>query len=163
MMTTTHRILKTLLLFAALACLVWLFVAYGEARASSGACSVKQAHRTAVEAAKTAREAERVYRATKAYSARYGKNTGRWVRLSRECDWPWAQIPQLMYVVDRESGGSPRAKNPTSTASGLLQFLAFHWDGTGDYGWQFDPFNARQNLRHGYLLYKHCGWSPWAL
>jgi hypothetical protein len=68
-----------------------------------------------------------------------------------------------MYIINRESGGSPKAKNPSSTASGLLQFLAFHWDGSGDYGWRFSPFDARQNLKHGYLLYRKCGWSPWAV
>lgn len=162
-MTTTHRIIKALLLLCTFTCLLWLFVAYGEARASSGACSVKQARRNAVAAAKTAREAKRVYRATKLYSALYGQNVGQWVRLSHRVGWSWGKMPRLMQIIDRESGGNPRAKNPASTASGLLQFLAFHWDGTGDYGWQFNPFDARQNLRHGHLLYGHCGWTPWAI
>jgi hypothetical protein len=62
-----------------------------------------------------------------------------------------------MYVIDRESGGDPCAKNPTSTASGLLQLLAFHWEG------DFDPFYAPANLRYGVKLWRGAGWQPWEL
>ena len=66
-------------------------------------------------------------------------------------------MPTLMYVIDRESGGDPRAKNPASTASGLLQFLSGWWAG------KWDPFDARQNLAHGYHAWREVGFSPWAL
>lgn len=99
---------------------------------------------------------------TRAAVAAHGVNVGRWVWLARDVGWPAGTIPDLMRIIDRESGGSPKACNP-STASGLLQLLAIHWDGTGDYGWHFDPFNPRLNLTYGYKLYLIMGWSPWAL
>jgi hypothetical protein len=79
------------------------------------------------------------------------------VRLARRVGWPGGQIPELLRIVDRESGGNPHAKNPTSTASGLMQFLAEWWAG------KWDPFCARANLRHGYLAWRKVGWQPWAL
>ncbi len=38
------------------------------------------------------------------------------------------------YVMMRESGGNPTAKNPSSTASGKWQFLDSTWAGYGGYG-----------------------------
>ena len=37
------------------------------------------------------------------------------------------EIERWLRVIDCESGGNPRAKNPTSTASGLLQHLTNYW------------------------------------
>jgi hypothetical protein len=37
------------------------------------------------------------------------------------------------WVLERESGGDPTAQNPTSTASGLWQFLDGTWAGYGGY------------------------------
>lgn len=37
------------------------------------------------------------------------------------------------YVLSRESGGNPKAENPTSTASGLWQFIDSTWAGYGGY------------------------------
>jgi len=87
----------------------------------------------------------------------------RWARLASDVGWPRSQWGQLFFVIYRESRGIPTAKNPASTASGLLQFLAQHFNGTGDYGWRFDPFDPRQNLRYGLLLWQKLGWSPWGI
>jgi muramidase (phage lysozyme) len=62
-----------------------------------------------------------------------------------------------MMIIDRESGGNPLAKNPTSTASGLLQFLSSWWSG------RWDPFDAYQNLHHGYDAWRQVRFQPWAL
>lgn len=155
------RLIGTITLII-LAVLILVTLAAGPALAGDS-CSVRQARREMVKARAEYREAVRVYEATKRYTRTYGKNVGRWVKLARRTSWPQSTWPHLFYVIDRESGGSPKAKNPASTASGLLQFLAFHWDGSGDYGWRFDPFDPRENLRYGYRLYRKCGWSPWAL
>ncbi len=54
------------------------------------------------------------------------------------------------FVLRRESGGNPTAENPTSTASGLWQFLDSTWGGYGGYGhashapWQVQNERARQ-------------------
>lgn len=62
-----------------------------------------------------------------------------------------------MLVIHRESGGNPNAKNPVSTASGLMQFLSGWWAG------KWDPFDPRQNLSHGWKAVRDGGWSPWSL
>ena len=129
-----------------------------------GACSVTKAHRAVhaahrayVRAASRYREAQRVLSATRAAASLYGAGVARWVRLARGTGWPWGQIPQLMFVIARESGGDPNAKNPTSTASGLLQFLS------GWFAGRWNPFNPRVNLSHGYRAWREVGWAPWAI
>ena len=125
---------------------------------SDGALSVKQAHRAYLKAKASADEAKRVWTETATYSRIYGAKVGRWLALSRRAGFTWGDVPHLMYVVRRESGGDPHAKNPASTASGLMQFLAFWWEG------KWDPFDAYQNLRHGALaVHGSAGWQPWAL
>lgn len=44
----------------------------------------------------------------------------------------WIERVRLC-IVDRESGGNPRAENASSTASGLYQFLDSSWRGFGGY------------------------------
>jgi hypothetical protein len=164
------RYAKVVLLIGLVGCILWLcFAACADAKGYESV-GVKEAHAKVhlaereVAAAKTRlREARSVESQTRAAIATYGVNVGRWVWLARDVGWPATTIGNLTYIIDRESGGSPKAKNPTSTASGLLQFLAFHFDGSGDYGWRFDPFNPRENLLFGWKLYKLMGWSPWAL
>lgn len=40
---------------------------------------------------------------------------------------PFADVRFLRCVIAHESGGNPRAENPTSTASGLFQFIDGTW------------------------------------
>jgi hypothetical protein len=158
------RYAKTILLIGLVGCIVWLvLVANADAASYKDARSVRDAHARVTRLANELREARHVESATRQYSHSYGSDVGRWVWLARQSGWKWTQIPNLMYIINRESGGSPTAKNPVSTASGLLQFLAFHFDGTGDYGWRFDPFNPRQALVFGHKLYLLNGWGPWAI
>jgi hypothetical protein len=82
---------------------------------------------------------------------------GRWIGCARWAGWGWGELPMLCYVIDRESGGNPSAKNPTSSASGLLQFLSGWWAG------RWDPMDPYQNLRHGYKAWCQVGWQPWSL
>jgi len=121
----------------------------------------KQVHTIATRLSNQLSEARHVERATKLYSAKYGKDVGRWVWLARDTGWSWNEMPTLMYILYRESRGNPRAKNPSSTASGLLQFLAFHWDGSGK--WRFDPFNPRAALTFGHKLYLLTNGAAWAV
>jgi hypothetical protein len=141
-----------------------LFASPGPALASDGACSLREARshvhnaERVLERAKTRlREARHVADATRTYSALYGTSVGRWVHLARRVGWPWSQMGTLLRVVDRESGGNPYAKNPVSTASGLLQFLSGWWAG------KWNPFDPRQSLRHGWYAVRDGGWSPWYL
>lgn len=107
-------------------------------------------------------EARAVARATRTYSAQYGTSVGRWMWLASDVGWPRSTFGQLAYVIYRESRGSPKALNPTSSAAGLLQFMP-QWY-TGQWGYPaFDPFEPRTNLTAGVWLWKRQGWSPWSV
>jgi hypothetical protein len=67
-------------------------------------------------------------------------------------------------VISRESGGNPRAVNPTSGAGGLFQFLPSTWAGlgfAGDYpgGAQTAPVGVQEAAFA--KLYAEAGTSPW--
>jgi len=144
-----------------------LLLATGAPAAASGypdSCGVREAkrelqraHKALLVAQRREAEARYVLGATRRFTGAYGVDVGRWVQLARDVGWPREQLATLMMVIRRESGGSPKAQNPTSSASGLLQFLSPWWAG------KWDPFDPRQNLRHGYLAWKASGWAPWAL
>lgn len=150
----------TLTLIAVVVC-AWCLIGAGSpavlARGYADSCGVRAAQRHLRAAERAAREARYVVCATRQFSREYGVDVGRWVWLARDVGWARQQLPELMLIIQRESGGSPKAKNPTSTASGLLQFLSFWWQG------KWNPFDPRQNLRHGYLAWKSQGFAPWAL
>lgn len=149
----------TALLFVlALAIAAIIFIAAGpDPAGASGACSVREARRIMVRERAQYREAVRVYNATRHYSEAYRADVGRWVRLSRRCGWSWSAMPTLMYVLERESKGQPRAVNPASGASGLMQLIPLHWQG------RFDPLVPSANLRYGLKLYRGAGWQPWVV
>lgn len=159
----TAKSIGYFLLAGVVVCVLWLLLAGDAAAKSYESVGVREAHRTVVRAQRALREAKAIEQGTKEYTNLYGKDVGRWVWLAHDVGWTRSTWGTLFMVICRESGGSPKAKNPSSTASGLLQFLAFHWDGTGDYGWSFDPFDPRENLRYGHKLYEKQGWAPWAL
>jgi len=139
--------------------------------ATSGACTVSQAH-AAVHAAQRAvtrakanlKKAHDIEDATRAVSIQYGNGVGRWVRLEREVGWPWATIPDLAYCISRESGGNPTASN--GVCRGLMQIHECHATAfrtvTG-----LPYFNGvyvpRANLRYGLRLWRAEGWSPWVV
>ena len=97
----------------------------------------------------------------------------RWMPLARFLGWHESELSLLCSIMNRESSGRPEAKNPSSTASGLAQFLAFWWDGS-DAGmaklfhshglaYPWNPFDAEQTLSHWLVAVRHIGWGPWAL
>jgi hypothetical protein len=53
------------------------------------------------------------------------------------------------WVLQRESGGSPTAQNPSSSASGLWQFLRGTWAGYGGYveAWLAPPSVQNEKAR----------------
>ena len=140
------------------------------ATAYKDACGVSKAKSRTAKAARVYREARYVQSKTiyysrhdysdfagRPFSAAQRRAVGRWVWLARRVGWPKSAIDQLMHIIARESTGNPRAKNPVSTASGLLQFLSDWWYG------KWNPFNPRSCLRHGYLAWKSLGFGPWAV
>ena len=87
-----------------------------------------------------------------------GTSSGtRWAPLALWVGWSRACIPNLVYIIMRESSGRPTAVNSSSGCTGLLQILrsnvAQPWRLT----------EPEYNLREGLRLYRVCGWSPWAL
>lgn len=65
----------------------------------------------------------------------------------------------LNKVVWCESGWNPKAKNATSTAGGLFQFLDSTWNAYAPPLWdKFDPYD---NIRAGVILYNERGLAPW--
>ena len=63
-------------------------------------------------------------------------------------------------IANHESGDNPNSRNP-SGAAGLFQLMPFWWDGNNRFGWQFDPYDAKANAQHAYLIWKRDGWNPW--
>jgi hypothetical protein len=66
-------------------------------------------------------------------------------------------------VISRESGGNPRAVNPSSGAGGLFQFLPSTWAGLGlgyPGGAQTAPVGVQEE---GFAkLYAEAGTAPWS-
>lgn len=64
-------------------------------------------------------------------------------------------------IVQRESGGNPRAQNRRSTAAGCFQLLSMHAD-LFRYGWG-TRYDAAENVLAAFKLYAGSGWIPWRL
>lgn len=75
-------------------------------------------------------------------------------------------VDQAMRVLACESRGNPQAKNRTSTASGLFQFIRSTWDwvrtetNVGLPHRQGGPFNPWANIRNAAWLSRRGSW--WA-
>jgi hypothetical protein len=116
------------------------------------------------EARRALKDAQRVLTATKRYEALYGTSVARWCWLADDVGWTPDTWPTLFFVIERESGGSPKALNTQgSGAAGLLQLMPGWY--AGDYYDfpDFDPYNPRLNLKYGYEGYKVSGWQPWSV
>lgn len=86
----------------------------------------------------------------------------RWLPLARWVGWPEYTLSQLSYIIMRESSGRPTALNPSSHCSGLLQLISGWY--TGAWGPPAgNPFDPEYNLRTGLWIWRHGGWSAWAL
>ena len=63
-------------------------------------------------------------------------------------------------IISRESGGNPRAVNPSSGAGGIFQFLPSTWAGLGFSGLPEDASAATQWAAFDKLVALQ-GYSPW--
>jgi hypothetical protein len=84
-----------------------------------------------------------------------GTNTEQWrglvaVYFGNETD-------RALCVMERESGGNPDARNPTSGAAGLFQIMPFWWEAYG--GDRYDPID---NTALAKRIRDEQGWTAWA-
>lgn len=81
--------------------------------------------------------------------------------------FPDYEVDKAMRVMRCESGGNPNAKNRTSTAAGLFQFLESTWNRVSRYthsptyrqAGPYDPVWATFNAA---WLWRHGGWGQWS-
>jgi soluble lytic murein transglycosylase-like protein len=60
-------------------------------------------------------------------------------------------------VMRCESGGNPSARNSSSGAAGLFQFMPFWWEG------KWDPYDAGRNIAEAASLSRAgSDWSHWS-
>jgi LysM repeat protein len=65
-------------------------------------------------------------------------------------------------IIAHESGGNPTAVNPSSGASGLVQFLGSTWRSVSGLPGNAADYPASVQMEYAYKLQQEMGWSPWA-
>jgi len=121
------------------------------------ALQAKAAARAAARRAEARARQERYEaRWVRRWVGRYGERVGRWADDAIRAGWPEAQLWTLGRIIRAESGGNPRAYNP-SGCGGLLQ-LSRYWYADK---WHFDPYRPDLNLRYGLRVWRLCGWRAW--
>jgi Transglycosylase-like domain len=133
----------------------WASVAWHE-RLAKFAAARAQARADAERARRQAEQA-RVERA-QASAPRTAPVQGEPVAHSSSCG---GDLPPC-WVLQRESGGSPRAQNPSSTASGLWQFLDSTWAGFGGYARAMDAPVSVQNDKARIVWAGGAGCGNWS-
>ena len=75
-----------------------------------------------------------------------------------ELDVPNRDIRALIRIAKCESHYRPTAKNPNSSASGVMQIIAGTWY---HYGCTGDKWDFKDNIDCGFKIYEKSGLSPW--
>jgi hypothetical protein len=74
-----------------------------------------------------------------------------------------ANTDAALRVMDCESGGNPEAKNPSSSASGLFQFLASTWERVTGETYPGYVFDGESNIAAAAELSRGgADWSQWS-
>lgn len=91
-----------------------------------------------------------------------GSNVEQWRPLTAQY-WPASLVDHALCIIQHESGGNPSAKNPNSSASGLMQHLARYWpERSSAAGWGGSSiWNPEANIAVGAWLYTQGGWGHW--
>lgn len=77
---------------------------------------------------------------------------------SMEENLSYGDAVALEGIAQCESGFNPYAKNPTSTASGIMQFLDTSW---AAWGGGYNVFDGFRNIDGGVRYYQAAGTRPW--
>jgi len=74
--------------------------------------------------------------------------------------FPAEAVDTMMCLMKYESGGDPRAKNPTSSARGVFQIMASIWSPV--FGVSYDDLNDPDtNIRLAAQIYDRQGYGAW--
>lgn len=78
--------------------------------------------------------------------------------------WPGDQIAKACQVIGCETGYtySPSERNPSSSASGLFQFLDGTWESTTGTPAPASNYSAETQIAAGAKLWRQSGWNPWS-
>jgi len=89
-----------------------------------------------------------------------GSNVEQWRGLV-SVYFPADQVDRALCLMSYESGGNPNAKNPRSTARGLMQVLASLWAPAFGVSYE-DLYDPETNLRIASEIYRSQGWRAWS-
>jgi hypothetical protein len=70
------------------------------------------------------------------------------------------EVDRVVCLMDKESGGDPEARNPSTGAAGLMQVMPF-WAETHGYSYE-DLFIPAVNLWIASQIRDQQGWSAWS-
>lgn len=89
-----------------------------------------------------------------------GSDVARWQPLV-EIHFTTEQVATVMCLMGYESGGDPNAKNPTSSARGLMQIMASLW--APYFGVSYEAlYDPETNIRLARQVYDRQGWAAWS-
>jgi soluble lytic murein transglycosylase-like protein len=89
-----------------------------------------------------------------------GTNWEQWRPLVAE-HFPGELTSTAVCLLRHESGGNPKAKNPTSSARGLFQIMASVWAPT--FGVSYDSlYDPELNVALARRIYDIQGWGAWS-
>ncbi len=89
-----------------------------------------------------------------------GSNVEQWRDLVAAY-FPASEVNRALCIMSHESGGNPGAKNPRSSARGLMQILASLW--APHFGVTYeDLYNPEINMRVARGVWDQQGWWGWS-
>lgn len=96
----------------------------------------------------------------RAPSRAIGSNVEQWRGLVA-AHFPSGEVDRALCIMGHESGGNPNAKNPRSSARGLMQILASLW--APHFGVSYEAlYDPETNVRIARAVWDQQGWWAWS-